>query len=193
VITLAVIFFLSNQGRPSAGTDQAGKYTFQVGSPGVGEMAPAIQLWSTAGSTFDLASQRGKTVLLYFQEGLTCQPCWDQLKDIQSNISQFKALGIDTIVSITTDPLDALRQKVSDEGLTIPVLSDPLLVVSQAYTANGYGMMGNSRDGHTFIVVGPDGRIRWRADYGGSPNYTMYVPISNLVADIRAGLNGGSS
>ena len=68
-----------------------------------------------------------------------------------------------------------------------------LLMVSQAYTANGYGMMGNSRDGHTFIVVGPDGRIRWRADYGGSPNYTMYVPISNLVADIRAGLNGGSS
>jgi peroxiredoxin Q/BCP len=193
VIALAVIFFVFNQGGSSAGTGQAGKYAFQVGSPGVGEMAPAIQLWSTAGSTFDLASQRGKTVLLYFQEGLTCQPCWDQLKDIQSNISQFKALGIDTIVSITTDPLDPLRQKVSDEGLTIPVLSDPLLTVSQAYTANGYGMMGNSRDGHTFIVVDPDGRIRWRADYGGSPNYTMYVPISNLVADIRAGLNGGSS
>lgn len=187
------VIYLNNQGGPSAGTDQAGQYAFQVGSPGVGEMAPAIQLWSIAGGTFDLASQRGKTVLLYFQEGLTCQPCWDQLKDIQSNISQFKALGIDTMVSITTDPLDALRQKVSDEGLTIPVLSDPLLVVSQAYTANGYGMMGNSRDGHTFIVVGPDGRIRWRADYGGSPNYTMYVPISNLVADIRAGLKGGSA
>jgi peroxiredoxin len=193
VLALGAIFFLNNRGGSSAGAGQAGQYAFQVGSPGVGEMAPAIQLASTTGGTFDLASQRGKTVLLYFQEGLTCQPCWDQLKDIQSNISQFKALGIDTIVSITTDPLDALRQKVSDEGLTIPVLSDPLLMVSQAYTANGYGMMGTSRDGHTFIVVGPDGRIRWRADYGGSPNYTMYVPISNLVADIRAGLKGGSS
>ncbi len=164
-----------------------------MGSPGPGEMAPAIQLPSTAGGTFDLASQRGKTVLLYFQEGLTCQPCWDQLKDIQSNISQIQALGIDQVVSITTDPLNALQQKVSDEGLTIPVLSDPQLAVSQAYTANGYGMMGASRDGHTFIVVGPDGRIRWRADYGGAPNYTMYVPISNLVADIHAGLNGKSS
>ena len=105
----------------------------------------------------------------------------------------FQALGIDTIVSITTDPLNALQQKVADEGLTIPVLSDPQLAVSRAYTANGYGMMGSSRDGHTFIAVGPDGRIRWRADYGGSPNYTMYVPVSNLIADIRAGLKGGSS
>ncbi len=67
------------------------------------------------------------------------------------------------------------------------------LAVSRAYTANGYGMMGASRDGHTFILVGPDGRIRWRADYGGAPNYTMYVPVPNLIADIRAGLNGRSS
>jgi len=164
-----------------------------VGSPGPGEQAPAIQLPSPAGGKFDVASQRGKTVLLYFQEGLTCQPCWDQLKDIQSKSGQFQALGIDTIVSITTDPLKALHQKVTDEGLTIPVLSDPELVASRAYTANGYGMMGASRDGHTFIIVGPDGRIRWRADYGGAPNYTMYVPVPNLIADIRAGLNGGSS
>jgi len=194
VLALGVIFFLNNRGGSTAGgTGQAGQYAFQVGRPGPGEMALAIQLPSTAGGTFDLASQRGKTVLLYFQEGLTCQPCWDQLKDIQSHIGQFHALGIDTIVSITTDPLNALQQKVADERLTIPVLSDPQLVVSRAYTANGYGMMGTSRDGHTFVVVGPDGRIGFRADYGGSPNYTMYVPVSNLVADIRAGLKGGSS
>jgi peroxiredoxin Q/BCP len=49
-------------------------------------------------------------------------------------------------------------------------------------------MMGNSADGHTFILVGPDGTIRWRADYGGAPNYTMYVPINQLSADMQAGL-----
>ena len=96
-------------------------------------------------------------------------------------------------MSVTTDPLDALKQKVADEGLSIPVLSDTGLIVSQVYNANSYGMMGTSRDGHTFIVVGPDGRIRWRADYGGSPNYTMYVPVSNLLADIRTGLSGSTS
>lgn len=193
IIGLGVIFFLNNQGGSSAGTGQAGQYSFQVGNPGPGAAAPEIKLPATDGSTFDLAAMRGKTVLLYFQEGLTCQPCWDQLKDIQTNISQFKALGIDQVVSITTDPLNALQQKVSDEGITIPVLSDTQLVASNAYSANGYGMMGNSRDGHTFIVVGPDGTIKWRADYGGTPKYTMYVPISNLVADIRAGLKGTAS
>ncbi len=193
VILLGVIFFLNNQNNSSTGSGQAGKYTFQVGSPGPGQQAPPMVLPSTAGGMFDLATLHGKTVLLYFQEGLTCQPCWDQLKDIQSNSSDFHALGIDMIVSITTDPLNALKQKVADEGISIPVLSDQNLAVSQAYNANQYGMMGQSRDGHTFIVVGPDGQIKWRADYGGAPNYTMYVPVPSLIADIKAGLNERSS
>jgi peroxiredoxin Q/BCP len=193
IIGLGVLFFLNTAGGSSTTNNQPGQYPFQVGKPGPGEQAPPITLPSTAGGTFDLAAMHGKTVLLYFQEGLTCQPCWDQLKDIQSNMSQFQALGIDQVVSITTDPLNALQQKVADEGITIPVLSDPSLAVSSAYTANGYGMMGASRDGHTFIVVGPDGLIKWRADYGGAPKYTMYVPVPNLVADMRAGLNGKTS
>ena len=190
IIGLAVVFFLNNTSNSSG---QAGQYPFQVGNPGPGVQAPAITLPATDGSTFDLASQRGKTVLLYFQEGVGCEPCWNQLKDIQSQRGDFQALKIDTIVSITSDPMSALKQKVADEGITIPVLSDPDLAVSQSYTANGYGMMGASKDGHTFIVVGPDGLIKWRADYGGAHKYTMYVPISNLVADMRAGLSGKSS
>lgn len=193
IIGLGVVFFLNNIANTSTGNGQAGQYSYQVGNPGVGSQAPSIELPSTTGSLFNLADMQGKTVLLYFQEGLTCQPCWDQLKDIQSNMAKFKALGIDQVVSITSDPIDAIQQKVQDQGITLPVLSDQNLAVSQAYSANSYGMMGNSRDGHTFVVVGPDGRIRWRADYGGAPNYTMYVPISNLVAALREGLHGSSS
>lgn len=50
-----------------------------------------------------------------------------------------------------------------------------------------YGMMGESTNGHTFIIVGPDGKIKWRADYGGAPDYTMYVPVENLLAHMREG------
>ncbi|XES00911.1 hypothetical protein HEP87_61260 [Streptomyces sp. S1D4-11] len=49
-------------------------------------------------------------------------------------------------------------------------------------------MMGTSRDGHSFLLVGPDGTIRWRADYGGAPDYTMYVPVDKLLADLKAGV-----
>jgi peroxiredoxin Q/BCP len=47
-------------------------------------------------------------------------------------------------------------------------------------------MMGASRDGHTFILVKPDGTIAWRADYGGTPKYTMFVPTTGVLADLRA-------
>lgn len=193
VILLGLIYFLNNVNGSTAKNSQASQYPFQVGSPGPGEQAPPIKLQATDGSTFDLAALRGKTVLLFFQEGLGCQPCWDQMKDMESKNREFQALGIDKLVSITTNPLDALKQKVADEGLSTPVLSDPTFTVSQAYHANQYGMMNGTSDGHSFIIVGPDGRIRWRADYGGPPDYTMYVPIPSLIADMKEGLNGRSS
>jgi peroxiredoxin Q/BCP len=186
---LVAIFYASNRGgRGAAGA--AGAAAFQVGEPGPGKQAPAFALASTAGGTLDLTSLRGKTVLLYFQEGVDCQPCWDQLRDIEKDWGRFQALGIDQMVSVTTDPLAALKQKVADEGLSTPVLSDPTLSASGAYHANSYGMMGTGADGHSFLVVGPDGLIRFRADYGGAPNYTMYVKVPTLLAQLQQGLKG---
>ena len=188
IAVLGGIFYwnVSSQ-ETSSGT---GAYSYAVANPGAGLFAPALTLPATNGTTFDLAAQRGKTVLLFFQEGVSCEPCWTQIKDMETNWSSFKALGISTMVSITTDPLDALRQKVADEGIATPLLSDQSFAVSQMYHANTYGMMSGSADGHTFIIVGPDGRIRWRADYGGPPDYTMYVPLPTLLAQMKAGLNG---
>jgi peroxiredoxin len=188
VVVLLAIFLVANRGGDGQGA--TGQYAFQVGDPGPGAKAPPIKLQTTDGSIFDLATPAGQTTLLYFQEGLGCQPCWDQLTDLQANLDSYKALGITRVLSITTDPLNAIGQKVTDMGITIPVASDPDLAVSRAYQANKYGMMGQSRDGHSFILVGPDGMIRWRADYGGAPDYTMYVPSSSLLADLRAGLAG---
>lgn len=168
-------------------------YPYAVGSPGPGDPAPPLALPSTSGGTFDLASYRGKQqVLLYFQEGLTCQPCWDQMKAIQQDLSKFRALGIGPIVSITTDPIDQIRQKVSDEGITMPVLADVGARYSSpsAWGTNAYQMqMMGDRNGHSFVLIGKDGRIRWRGDYGGAPKYTMFVPGDTLLADLRRGLN----
>ena len=174
----------------SRGGPGGGGPPFDVGEPGPGAEAPPIRLASTAGGTYDLAAARGKTVLLYFQEGLMCQPCWDQIRDIERNWADFQALGIDEMVSISSDNLNLLKQKVADEGLKTPSLADPELSLAQSYEANQYGMMGGTTYGHSFIVVGPDGRIRWRADYGGAPDYTMYLRPAALLEDLRAGLDG---
>jgi peroxiredoxin len=162
----------------------AGQY--QVGSPGPGQPAPRVSLPATTGSQIDLGAYKGKTVLLYFQEGLGCEPCWTQMRDLEKSAGQVRAAGIDQILSITTAPVNLLKQKVSDEGLHTPVLSDTSLTVSRSYHATDYGMMGNMSDGHTFVLVGPDGVIRWRGDYGGAPHYTMYVPVTTLLTDLRS-------
>jgi peroxiredoxin len=134
-----------------------------------------------------LAQYRGKNVLLYFHEGLGCQPCWDQISALEKANADLKTAGIDDLVAITTGPVDLVAQKVTDEHLSTVNLADTDLTVSRSYEANKYGMMGNDRDGHTFVLVGPDGKIRWRADYGGAPKYTMFVPVQRLLADLKAG------
>ena len=195
VAALAIVFALNAGGSGgSSGAQETsaegggGKYPYAVGEPGPGEPAPPLRLASTTGSTFDLSKQRGKTTLLYFQEGLMCQPCWDQIKDLERQPEKLKSLGIDQMVSITGDDLDQLKTKVADEDLETPVLADPGLQQSRVWEANKYGMMGESANGHSFIVVGPDGVIKHRADYGGPPQYTMYIPVADLVADLREGL-----
>ncbi len=190
VVVLASVYVANTTGAASAKPGQPGQYRFDVASPATGAMAPDFSLPSTTGGVVRLDALRGKTTLLYFQEGIGCEGCWTQLKDIQSHMNDFTKLNIAAVITITTNPLSDLKQKVADEGITLPVLSDTSFAVSDAYNATKYGMMAGSADGHTFILVGPDGHIRWRADYGGPPNYTMYIPISNLVADIEAGSNG---
>ncbi|WP_327432914.1 peroxiredoxin family protein [Streptomyces sp. NBC_01236] len=185
VVVIAVIAGLYTVFNRSDQSSTASGY--EVGSPGIGKTAPAFTLTSSNGKATSLTSFKGKTVLLYFQEGLTCQPCWDQIHDLEKNAAKVKAAGVDQIVSITSDPANLIARKVKDENLATPVLSDPDLKVSKAYEANQYGMMGTSRDGHSFVLVGPDGKIQWRADYGGAPKYTMFVKVDKLLTDLKAG------
>jgi len=199
IVALGVVFAVSVGGERGASSAKGGAasaggdHAFAVGSPGPGKPAPMLKLPATSGRSYDLASRRGKRVLLYFQEGLGCQPCWDQIKDIERKPGTLAALGIDEMVSITGNDLSNLRQKASDEGIKTPLLADPGLGMSARWEANKFGMMGDSANGHSFIVVGPDGRIEHRADYGGAPDYTMYVPVRSLVADLRAGMRAKAS
>ena len=182
-IVALYLVFQSSPGKRGAVAGGSG-FKHVAGQPGAGRAAPTFTLTSGTGGQVSLTDFRGRNVLLYFQEGLSCQPCWDQIKDLEQNQAALKTAGVDAVVSITTDPANLIGQKVADEKLTTPVLSDPSMQVSRAYDANQYGMMGEMRDGHSFILVGPDGTIRWRADYGGKPNYTMFLPTAKMLTDL---------
>ncbi len=186
VVALGGLYLLytASAGRGDTAAGAASGYRHVSGKPGAGSTAPDFTLPSSTGGQVSLADYQGRSVLLYFQEGLMCQPCWDQIRDLEQNQAALRAAGIDEVVSITTDPVDLVARKMADEGLSTPTLSDPTLDVTRTYATNQYGMMGTSRNGHSFILVGPDGQIDWRADYGGAPDYTMYLPTQKMLADL---------
>lgn len=169
-----------------SGGQTASGYTYEVGEPGPGQPAPDFTLPAAGGGTVSLSDFGGQSVLLYFHEGSMCQPCFDQISDLEAEWDKLAGAGIDEMVTITVDPVDRLAQKMRDDGLTSIALSDPDLEVSTQYTAEQYGMMGGTTPGHSFLLVDPDGTIAWRADYGGAPDYTMYLPVDAILADLRA-------
>lgn len=189
VVAIATANTLSEPGRAdsgaSGGPNDAPRIRYDVGKPGVGEEAPDFGLGTADGNSFRLSERRGKNVLLYFHEGLMCAPCWRQIDDIQADLATFQSVGVDEIAAISIDPAEAQRQRADIRGISFAVLADSDLAVSRLYDALSYGMMGGTRPGHTFILVGPDGKIRWRADYGGPPDFTMYVPNSTVLAELR--------
>lgn len=181
---LYLIFDTSSDKQPDA--EGASGYAFEVGDPGPGQPAPEFTLPSTDGSQVSLSDFQGRSVLLYFHEGGMCQPCFDQIRDLEQQWDKVAAEGVDELVTITVEPVDLLAQNMADDGLSSIALSDPDLAVSKQYSAEQYGMMGGTTPGHSFLLVDPDGMIRWRADYGGEPDYTMYLPVDAILADLRA-------
>jgi peroxiredoxin len=152
-----------------------------------GDKAPEFTLTSVNGTSFDLNNYLGKSdVLLFFNEGLTCSPCLQQMVDIDRNYSTFSGMGV-TVVSITTDQMSDMRMWAHNSGIgRMLVLPDQSLQVDQQYSTLYAGSMhAGSAPGHTFILVGKDGTVLWRKDYG---SYTMYAPMNELIASVKSAL-----
>lgn len=120
---------------------------------------------------------RGRNVLLFFSEGVMCQACFEQIQSLEQRAAELERRGL-TLVNVTTDPPDVLRQAVAQYRITTPMISDEDGDMSTAYGAIGKGMHPNT-DGHTFVLLDPGGRVRWRRDYT-----TMFVAPDKLLAAI---------
>lgn len=157
-------------------------------------------LSSTTGGSVQLSDYSGKkNVLLYFQEGIMCDPCWKQLEDIQKVYDdKFKPLDI-KVITITVDPINALIKESQRRGITLPVLDDRNLTVSNTYRMLDNSMHPGSRPGHSFVLIDSKGDILWKKDYYPSTgsnvndmgmnmrtdmNGRMYVPIDELLNEI---------
>jgi len=122
VIVIAVVAGIFYHSTESAGA-QAGRYRFAVGRPGPGAVSPLFRLPSTDGHSLDLMAFRGRMVLLYFMEGVTCPACWSQLKDIDEPERLFEQVqAFSRLVEIARDEQDdraILRQPESTSRLAL--------------------------------------------------------------------------
>ncbi len=112
-----------------------------------------------------------------------------QVVDLQSS-QGFQALGVE-VLSISPDSVQAWAKENAARGVHAPTLSDSGNRVAIAYGVMRWGMPGNM-PGHTFVLVGRDGRVAWVRDYG-APEHggLMYVSPADLVPQIAAHLVGG--
>ena len=150
--------------------------------PDVGSRISFAERDVVDGREISSQSLRGKKTLLFFSEGVMCQACFEQIRDIESVGVELERRGI-RLVSITPDSEEVLREAVSQYGISTPMVSDEDRDMSAAFDALGRGMHADT-PGHAFVLLDDTGEVVWQRDYWLDPDRTMYVEPATLLADL---------
>jgi len=143
-----------------------------------GSETPTFVLTNQNDESVDLATFRGKSLIIYFYPKANTPGCTQQtclLEEVRGQI------GDTAIVGISPDAPKAQRNFATKYGIGFDLLSDPDHAVAEAFGVwkekKNYGKtyMGIERSA---FLVGPDGRIR-QAWYKISPKDT---PVKLLAA-----------
>jgi len=98
----------------------------------VGQPAPAIVGTTLDGAAFDLASLRGKPVVVNFW-GPSCVPCRDEFPLLESKQAAHAADGFTVLGVLTDDPVEPARDFVARYGADWATVVDPDKAVKTAY------------------------------------------------------------
>ena len=144
-----------------------------------GTVAPNFSLPSTSGKTISLSDYKEKNIFLFFNEGVMCSPCWQEVSKLERFRQEFDNLNT-VIIPISVDDQKTWDPILKEEKITTPILIDADRKVTKAYKALGTpSSMHDDRAGHTYIHITPDGKIHSSADF---PN--MNVPTNVLLSHL---------
>lgn len=175
------------------GVRMSQEQTAMVARSSQNALAPDFTLPATTGGTITLSDFRGKkNVLLYFQEGLSCQPCWEQIPELEKTMPEFEKMNI-TLLSVALDPVEKWGDTIKQYNIKTPILSYDSVSTEKDYNLLPYSMGMGRRAGHTFVLIGTDGTIKWRKDYWPSRGHmvaggTMFVKSDEIIANIKTAL-----
>jgi len=168
--------------------NQAGtvKAVLQSG-PDVGHRAPDFSLpWANRDgvgpveSPYQLASDRGKTVVVAFYPRDFTKSCTTQMRTLAEQYDSLFGPNV-VVVGISADSVTTHNRFAASLGLPFRLLSDPEQRVSKQYASKdpeGY----NRR---TVYVVGPDGRVKFR-------NLNFNAQDSSDFAELRAAVKSST-
>jgi peroxiredoxin len=109
-----------------------------------------------------------------------------QVVDLQRD-KDLQGLGVE-LLAISPDPIGAWQDEGGALAVTVPMLSDTDNAVWMKYGIPVW-MMASNEPGHTFFLVGRDGKIAWLRDYGAPENGgVMYVAPAEVVAQVKEAL-----
>ena len=101
-----------------------------------GDQAPAFVLPDQDGEKVDLASYRGRKVVIYFYPKDDTPGCTKEACQFNDELSAFEGQGID-VVGISADDADSHRRFRGKYGLQFKLLSDADHQVADSYGAYG--------------------------------------------------------
>ena len=133
------------------------------------------------GQTISSRSLASERTLLFFSEGVMCQACFAQIKDLEQMGAELNARGI-KLVSITPDSPAELKQAIAQYGIESPMISDSDRNMSEAFNTLGLGMHSDT-PGHAFVLIA-GGKVRWYHDYWLPPERSMYVKPAQVLGDL---------
>ena len=150
--------------------------------PAIGSAPQFDERNVVTGDQISSRTLRGQRTLLFFSEGVMCQACLQQIRDIDQVGNEMAKRHI-KLVSITPDTPDELKQAIGQYGITSPMIADGDRTMSEAFNTLGKGMHADT-PGHAFVLVDGHGRVFWQRDYYQAPYRTMYVKPAQLLKDI---------
>ena len=149
---------------PAAKPRQGPPTAVLLSGPDVGRRAPGFRLpWAgkdgigPADQPYDLALDRGKTVVLAFYPRDFTKGCTAEMRTFGEQYDSLFGPEV-VVVGISTDSLETHSRFAASLDLPFRLLSDPTQEVARRYASN-------DRSGflrRTVYVVGPDGRVKYR-------------------------------